>query len=1086
METETGIGQEAGSSGQASGVDLSGVTRGAWKGSDVNQHEIDWLYRSRRIPEGVSCRLPGNEIEPVLEPGEFVVFLAHFERGFGLPASDFFRQFLDFYQLQPHHLPGNAIFYLSCYATFMEGYIGVRPTRETFARFFSLRINSVQGKEIPRPKPPVQCGSCIIGSHQGSPFFKFSGLESCRLWQGTFFYVKNTGAPDLINLPAFNPAPPAKVNWSFFPGMNHIETNRVVRFMEKLMKETNICSDDIIRTFISRRVLPLKRRAHKMSEMYGPGDPTKITGLPLSKEDIVLKARQICQTAMPMDWEWGFLPLSSTNPPTKEAKQRFPRITADQRGPCRKRPLDKVDPDPYIHWTELKMGRTHTSRPGNFSSEAPGPSDDLTVLEVHEHVAPLQAEVGHEFLEKLASQGKKNKAPAPDAGSSQAPPAKRSRTEVLGGKEVGKRRYKGKTMPVSSGPALTLSKGATGTKPESSEGTTRTSSPPRSSPVPPGTGNPSASPLGGTPSAGRAAPTPPDHRAEEDLVPPPNTQDTGASNIGADTEAAGRAEPLVPSAPKRKKKKKNSTSSPAKSVPDTSAPASSTPPPEAPILEPIGATPTPPPSQGPSAAKPTPPPEGAKLRVSEPFKGKATAFGTSATGPQSMVLHVGPAAAVAGEKATGLLGRITELKRDGRELGHLLDYAEKWNRADVSAATRGLGKDRLPAIDPAGPRCTEEHFMRLRRTVKEFDNAWHDATNNVVSTADARKRLFEELLWEHRDLSEAHSKCQAIPEASLEALKTQLATLEGEKEQLIREHREALDAQKLVSRGLKDQLIQLGLKHNEEMKAAQAAAEAKLNDALEDANNSTVVLRTELEEGAKARQAAEDRAARLEAEQKEYDQLVMQTDALAFRLFPDSQPHAQKKVAERRVQQAFKNLDAAWDPYDHLVALSARVAHMRAVDRNLADLLDVAIHLFKVLWPEEEVPETLTLTSELLKDASRRIREWQCSAARAGADAALRVACSWYPDLDLDALHGVRENAPTDTDPILTVKRQDRAYRIAEYAPVRTFIPPPSDVKDYLSDEEEGEDEEDEDAGEGDAVPETPEAGAAPPEAPAA
>jgi hypothetical protein len=29
--------------------------------------------------------------------------------------------------------------------------------------------------------------------------------------------------------------------------------------------------------------------------MYGPRDPTKITGLPLSKEDIVLKARQLHQ-----------------------------------------------------------------------------------------------------------------------------------------------------------------------------------------------------------------------------------------------------------------------------------------------------------------------------------------------------------------------------------------------------------------------------------------------------------------------------------------------------------------------------------------------------------------------------------------------------------------------------------------------------------------------------------------------------------------------------------------------------------------------------------------------------------------------
>jgi hypothetical protein len=90
--------------------------------------------------------------------------------------------------------------------------------------------------------------------------------------------------------------------------------------MLNLMKETNICSDDIIRTFISRRVLPLKRRAHKISEMYGPGYPTKITGLPLSKADVVLKANQICQTDMPDDWEWGFLPLSSLNPPTKEVR----------------------------------------------------------------------------------------------------------------------------------------------------------------------------------------------------------------------------------------------------------------------------------------------------------------------------------------------------------------------------------------------------------------------------------------------------------------------------------------------------------------------------------------------------------------------------------------------------------------------------------------------------------------------------------------------------------------------------------------------------------------------------------------------
>ncbi|KAK1613363.1 hypothetical protein QYE76_037036 [Lolium multiflorum] len=717
MDTGSGSSHDTGSSSEASGADSSGITRGAWMGSNVSSYEIDWLYRSRRIPEGVSCRLPRDEIEPAPEPGERVVFLAHFERDFGLPVSDFFRRFLDFYQLQPHHLPGNAIFYLSCYATFMEAYIGIRPTRETFARFFALRINSVQGKEIPKPKPPVQCGSCIIGSRQGSPFFKFTGLESCRLWQGTFFYVKNNGAADLIDLPPFNPAPPTRANWSYNPKDSHIETNRIIRFMKQLMKDTNICSDDIIRTFISRRVLPLKRRMHKMSEMYGPGDPTKITGIPLSKKDIVLKAKQICQTAMPEDWEWGLRPLS---------QGPFPR---HRLRPARSLPeaaLDKFDPDPFIHWQDLKMGRTPASRLGRSPPEpADVPLANINP-QVHEHVTPLQAEVGQEFLDKLTAGSKKNKAPATDAGSSQAPPAKRFRTEPFAGKVAGVRRYKGKQMPTSSGAALKL-----GSRAEGSAGSARTSTPPsHSSPAPSGAGTTSAFPLGGCTSPGRAAPTPPDHRAEEELISPPENQDTGASNIGAGEETAGRAEPLVPPVPEKKKKKKTKVSSPSKAAPEASAPASSkpgdvpdappsprtapTPPPEAPHAEPAGATST------------APPPNILTL-----VKGKETAPSASSGGQQPLVLHVSRAGSAAGEKATSLLGLITAFQREGRELGHLLPYAEKWNAADMSKATRGLGKDRLPAPDPVGARCSEEHFMRLRRAIKELDSAWFDATNDT-------------------------------------------------------------------------------------------------------------------------------------------------------------------------------------------------------------------------------------------------------------------------------------------------------------------------------------------------------------------
>jgi hypothetical protein len=101
---------------------------------------------------------------------------------------------------------------------------------------------------------------------------------------------------------------------------------------------------------------------------------------------------------------------------------------------------------------------------------------------------------------------------------------------------------------------------------------------------------------------------------------------------------------------------------------------------------------------------------------------------------------------------------------------------------------------------------------------------------------------------------------------------------------------------------------------------------------------------------------------------------------------------------------------------------------MRVVDRHLSELPEVALQIFKFMWPGEPVLDNLTLLSQRLKGADRRFSEWRHSAARARADAALRFACSWYEELDLDALHNMRGSAPTDTVPEKTAKRRDRAY----------------------------------------------------------
>ena len=90
--------------------------RATWQGAAVTQAHVEWLRKSRRIPPEVEIRLAGGEQSPEPRDGECVVFLAHFMRGFGLPASDFLRDFMRKFQVQPHHLPANVFVFLSGFA----------------------------------------------------------------------------------------------------------------------------------------------------------------------------------------------------------------------------------------------------------------------------------------------------------------------------------------------------------------------------------------------------------------------------------------------------------------------------------------------------------------------------------------------------------------------------------------------------------------------------------------------------------------------------------------------------------------------------------------------------------------------------------------------------------------------------------------------------------------------------------------------------------------------------------------------------------------------------------------------------------
>ncbi|KAK1644292.1 hypothetical protein QYE76_062097 [Lolium multiflorum] len=394
--------------------------------------------------------------------------------------------------------------------------------------------------------------------------------------------------------------------------------------------------------------------------------------------------------------------------------------------------------------------------------------------------------------------------------------------------------------------------------------------------------------------------------------------------------------------------------------------------------------------------------------------------------------------------------------------------------------------------DPDPYVVANKHKMGRTHTPRPGNSSASNVDNGSDSNDDLLvlepQAIFEELLWEHQGLNEEfstlkleHSQCQAtLPDAPAEDLAAQIAALKAARDELATQHQRELQAQREETAKLKDQLIQAGSEHARALKEAISAGNAQVEETLKQLVETEGQLRREMEGEQKQLQDEREHLESIQGYLTGLEDMIKDTDAKAFKLFPNSQQCAETVVAKGRVDDVV-GADLPWTAKDYLTALLSRISHMRAVDRTLGLLPDAAIAVLKGLWPGEHVPEHIQVIVErLLQETSRCLSEWRHSSARAGADIALLFVCSWYEGLDLDALHSMHDNAPTNKDPAMGAARRARAYEIASYATTSDFIPPPANLKEAFTDDEE---EEDEEAGEGDAeaeaeAPKEPAAGA--------
>ena len=105
-----------------------------------------------------------------------------------------------------------------------------------------------------------------------NPFPSIPLIKSVKMWQRSYFYVKNVAADgDWVNLPPFKAGAPAGrlSSWSHRAKTLTPAGAAAVARLRVLMQSEGLTGADLLAAFVACRVLPLQGRPHLICQMSG-------------------------------------------------------------------------------------------------------------------------------------------------------------------------------------------------------------------------------------------------------------------------------------------------------------------------------------------------------------------------------------------------------------------------------------------------------------------------------------------------------------------------------------------------------------------------------------------------------------------------------------------------------------------------------------------------------------------------------------------------------------------------------------------------------------------------------------------------
>jgi hypothetical protein len=156
-----------------------------WEPSVVTEEQIQALatHGLLRPNKDVGWRPVAGEEFPTEGTGETIVFLAHIERGFGVPAGDFFHDLLFFYRIELVHLIPNTITIISSFIHLCEAYLGIAPHFHLWRHFCELK--KMRKSEV------VGRAGFMLCWYMKSEYVDLVPPDNTTGWKQGWFYLDN-------------------------------------------------------------------------------------------------------------------------------------------------------------------------------------------------------------------------------------------------------------------------------------------------------------------------------------------------------------------------------------------------------------------------------------------------------------------------------------------------------------------------------------------------------------------------------------------------------------------------------------------------------------------------------------------------------------------------------------------------------------------------------------------------------------------------------------------------------------------------------------------------------------------------------